>query len=155
MHTLSQKTLWIRQGGSYESLWVLASGFLGKYWPHKFWKLQSSSCFSGSMLMHKKHYGSANTTTVSSRKLIEKKRKYCKRKLDMEQSILIRKAALKKAAPKKAFVIKSPRVNDDALQPWGALARLINHDKPHCTNPVAGSGVTCQLCWSSCGENII
>ena len=36
-------------------------------------------------------------------------------------------------------------VNDDALQPGGALARQPNHDKPHYPKPLTGSGVSCQL----------
>ena len=58
----------------------------------------------------------------------------------MEKSAVTRKIALKKSLGTKA-----PRVNDDALQPGGALARRLNHDKPHCPMPVTGSEVSCQL----------
>ena len=68
-----------------------------------------------------------------------------KRKLDTEQSVLIREDA-----SNKALTMKLPRVNDDALQPVGALDRRLNHDKPHCPKLVTGSGVAFQLCrWAS------
>ena len=56
----------------------------------------------------------------------------------------------RKAAQKKALLTKAPTVNNDALQPGGALAGKINCDKPHWPNPVIGSGVSFQLCpWDS------
>ena len=58
-------------------------------------------------------------------------------------------------ASKKALGTKAPMVNDDALQPGGALARRINHDKPHWLKPVTGSGVAYQLCRWANGEYII
>ena len=89
----------------------------------------------------RKKYGSTPTTTVSSRREIEKKRKDRKRKLDKEKSIVTRNIA-----SNETMVIKTPRVNDDALQTGGALDRQLNHDKPHWPIPVKYSGVSYQLC---------
>ena len=86
-------------------------------------------------------YGYTITTTVSSWKVIEKKRKYQKSKLDRDQYILTRKDA-----SNKALVTKSPSVNGDVLQPGGALARRLNNEKPHRKNTVTDSGVDCKLC---------
>ena len=47
---------------------------------------------------------------------------------------------------KKALGGKSPRVNDDALQPTGPLARQLNNYKPHWLKPVTVSLVACQMC---------
>ena len=68
----------------------------------------------------------------------------------MDQSITTRKSELK-----NPLVTKKPKVNDDALQPGGALARRINHDNPHCSIPVTGSVVDCKICQWASGENII
>ena len=52
--------------------------------------------------------------------------------------------------PKKALGTKASSVNDDALQPIGALDKQLNHDKPHWTKPMTGSGLACKLClWVS------
>ena len=61
-------------------------------------------------------YGLTPTTAVSEQKVKEKKRKYWKRNLDMEQSISTRNSA-----PNKASTTKACGVNDDVLQPRGAL----------------------------------
>ena len=45
----------------------------------------------------RKKYGSTPNTTASERREVENKRKYWKRKLDMEQSIVIRNITPKKA----------------------------------------------------------
>ena len=60
--------------------------------------------------------------------------------MEMYQSILT-----SNSADKKALATKSHQVNDDSLQPLGALYRQLNHYKPHLTNPVTGSGVACKL----------
>ena len=59
------------------------------------------------------------------------------------------------AAYKKALVMKASRVNYDVLQPGGALARQLNHDKPHWPKPVTGLGVTCQLLQWASGEKVV
>ena len=51
--------------------------------------------------------------------------------------------------------MKFPKVNYDALQLVITLARKLNHDKPHCPNPVTGSVVACQLCQWSSGYKVI
>ena len=51
--------------------------------------------------------------------------------------------------------MKAPRVNYDALQLGGNLARRLNHDKPQWPKPFTGSGVACQLCQWYSGRNII
>ena len=42
--------------------------------------------------------------------------------------------------------MKAPKANDDVLQPGGALAQQLKHDKEHWLKPVTGSVVDCQLC---------
>ena len=74
----------------------------------------------------RKKDGSTPTTNVSAWIEIGKKWQDRKRNLDMEKSIVTRNIA-----SKKALGTKAPRVNDDALQPGGALGRRLNHDKPH------------------------
>ena len=135
-----QKTMWRGQGKSHESLWVSASGLIGEYWPHKFWRPRSS-VFSGSTPRNKKQCGSTHTTTVSAYMDIEKKRKDRKRKLFTEKSIVTRNIT-----SEKALGTKATRINVGALQLGGSFSRRINNDKPHCTKPVTGSGLTCQLC---------
>ena len=88
----------------------------------------------------RKNNGSTPTTTVLEQKAKEKKRQYQKRKLSTKKSALTRKYA-----SKKALVTKAPRVNDDALQPGGALDRRLNYDNPHWPKPVTGSGLAYQL----------
>ena len=61
----------------------------------------------------------------------------------------------RKIASKKALGTKAPKVNYDALQTGVALARQLNHDKPHWPMPVTGSGLACQLCQWDSKENII
>ena len=68
----------------------------------------------------------------------------------MEKSIVTRMFA-----SKKALGTRAPRDNDDALQPGGALARQLNHDKPHWLKPVTGPGGACQLYWWTIRENNI
>ena len=51
--------------------------------------------------------------------------------------------------------MKAPKVNDDALQLGGALAKLLNHDKPHWPNTVTGSRVACIVCQWYSGEKFI
>ena len=89
----------------------------------------------------RKKDGYITTTTASARIEIGKKRKYRKRKLDTEKS-----AATIKISSMKALGKKAPRVNDDALQPGGALDRRLNHENPHCPMTLTGSGVAFQLC---------
>ena len=114
---------------------------LGKDLLHKVWQPWSSG-FRGSTPRHKKKvWAPTPTTTVSAQRDIEKKRKDWKRKIYTDNSIVTRNIS-----PKKALVTKARRVNDDALQPGGTLARRLNHDKPHWPKPVTGSGVACQLC---------
>ena len=51
-----------------------------------------------------------------------------------------------KIASNKALLANAPMVNDDVLQPGGALdMQLINY-KTHWAKSVTGSGVACQLC---------
>ena len=101
---------------SHGLLLFLASGFVGKDQPNKFWQPQSSG-FIGSTSRDKKNDGSTHTTNVSEYKATEKKHQYIKGNLDMEKSIIIRKTA-----SKKVFGTKKPRVNGDALKPGGTLA---------------------------------
>ena len=89
-------------------------------------------------------------TIFLSWKDIEKKLQYQKRNLDMEKSIVTRKKL-----SRKALGTKAPWVNDDALQPGGALSRQLNHDKPQCPKPVTVSGVAFKLCRWDIRENII
>ena len=51
--------------------------------------------------------------------------------------------------------MKATEVNDDALQPGGSLARILNNDKKHWPKTVTSPGVTCQLCRQESGEIII
>ena len=89
------------------------------------------------------------TTNVSSLRDIENKRKHWKSKRDLENSIVT-----KNIASKKAFEKKLPRVNGDALQRGCALARQLNHDNPHWPKLVTDSGVTCQLRQWDNGETL-
>ena len=52
----------------------------------------------------------------------------------MEQSISTRKDV-----SNIPMVKKKPKVNDDTLQPVGALVRQINHNNPNWKNPVSSS----------------
>ena len=60
--------------------------------------------------------------------------------MNMEQYISTRKFS-----SKKALEIKACKVDDDVMQPGGALARQLNHDKTHCINPVICSVLACQI----------
>ena len=55
-------------------------------------------------------------------------------------------AIMRNIASKKDMGTEKPRVNDDALQPGGALARRLNHYRPNWPMTVIVSGVACQLC---------
>ena len=97
-----------------------------------------------------KKYGSITTPNVSEWREIEKKWQDRNRKLDMEMS-----STTRKNTPKKDVRTKVSRVNDDAVQPGGALARQPNCENLHWSMSVTGSGVAYQLCWWASGENII
>ena len=47
--------------------------------------------------------------------------------------------------PKNTLETKATEVTDDAMQPGGALARRLNNENPHWTNPVTVSVVAFQL----------
>ena len=47
--------------------------------------------------------------------------------------------------PKNTLETKATQVTDDAMQPGGALARRLNNENPHWTNPVTVSVVAFQL----------
>ena len=83
--------------------------------------------------------------TVSEQLTKENKWQQRKLKLDMDQFISTRKVVLKNTSLKHL-----PKVDDDALQLGGTLARQLRRVKPHCPKPVTSSGVACQLClWDS------
>ena len=137
------------QGGYYEPLLVPAPVLLGKDLPQEFWWLRSSS-FGGSTSRHQEkwwvytdYYCFIMTSEIN-------KRKERKQKLEMEQSI-----STINAASNNPLVTNLPKVNGYALQPGCALSWRLNHDKPHWSKPVTGSGVSCRLCQRASGKKVI
>ena len=102
------------------------------------------------MMRHNKKDRYTPTMNVSSQMEIWKKPHEHNSNMGMEMSTETRKIV-----SKKALVKKVPILNDDALQPGGALARRLNYDKPHCKIPVTCSILACQLFLWASGGNII
>ena len=106
--------LWRGKCETHESLWVLASGLLGKYWPtifggcnHLVYTVQRQGI--------RKKYGSTPTTTFSARQEIEKKLRDHKRDMNLDQSILTRNIASKKILEKRHIGFMMKRCNQEAL----------------------------------------